>query len=155
MRGYAFVLFLAVLIIASPLLAQREMLPWADREIVEKKWPDAIKTSTGLRYVILKEGKGDEHPQSGDMVTVLYQGRLLNGTVFNTFLDPAQPFRARVGREQLIRAWDEALKQMKRGEKRLLIVPYELGYGTKGYPPAIPRLATLVFEMELVDFGQE
>ena len=44
---------------------------------------------------------------------------------------------------------------MKRGEKRLLIVPYELGYGTKGLPPTIPRMATLVFEMQLIDFGKE
>jgi FKBP-type peptidyl-prolyl cis-trans isomerase len=44
---------------------------------------------------------------------------------------------------------------MKRGEKRLTIVPYELGYGTRGDPPRIPRRATLIFEIELLDFGKE
>jgi FKBP-type peptidyl-prolyl cis-trans isomerase len=44
---------------------------------------------------------------------------------------------------------------MKRGEKRLIIVPYELGYGTRGDPPRIPRRATLIFEIELLDFSRE
>jgi FKBP-type peptidyl-prolyl cis-trans isomerase len=134
------------------LKAQREKLPWDDRVAVEKTWPKAIKTSTGLRYIILKEGAGDDRARPGDTVSVLYQGRLLNGTVFSESLDPAKPFQARIGREGLIAAWEETLKQMKRGEKRLIIVPYELGYGTHGEPPRIPRSATLIFEIELVDF---
>jgi FKBP-type peptidyl-prolyl cis-trans isomerase len=149
-------LFVLVLLAGSlPLRAQREKLPWDDRIYVEKTWPKAIKTSTGLRYVVLKPGTGDATPQAGDMVAVLFQGRLLNGKVFNASLNPADPFRARVGRDQLIPAWEEALKQMKRGEKRLIIVPYELGYGTRGDPPRIPRMATLVFEIELLDFTRE
>ena len=140
---------------ALPVHAQREKLPWDDLEIVEKTWPKAKKTSTGLRYIILKEGKGDAMPQPGDLVTVLYLGRLLDGKVFSEELDPKQPFRPRVGRDQLIVAWEEVLKQMKRGEKRLIIVPYELGYGTRGDPPRIPRRATLIFEIELLDFSRE
>jgi FKBP-type peptidyl-prolyl cis-trans isomerase len=148
--------FLSVaLVSALPLHAQREKLPWDDRVIVEKTWPKAIKTSTGLRYVILKNGTGEAKPQPGDLVTVLYQGRLLDGKVFNEGLDPKQPFRVRVGRDELIPAWEEALKQMKKGEKRLIIVPYELGYGTRGEPPRIPRRATLVFEIELLEFSKE
>jgi FKBP-type peptidyl-prolyl cis-trans isomerase len=147
---------LAVALVSALLLhAQREKLPWDDLEIVEKTWPKAKKTSTGLRYVILKEGKGDAMPQPGDIVTVLYQGRLLNGKVFSEGLDPKQPFRVRVGRDELIPAWEEALKQMKKGEKRLIIAPYELGYGTRGDPPRIPRRATLIFEIELLEFGKE
>jgi FKBP-type peptidyl-prolyl cis-trans isomerase len=146
---------LAVLISALPLHAQREKLSWDDRVFVEKTWPNAIKTSTGLRYLILKPGTSGDTPQPGDMVTVLYIGRLLNGKVFSEALDPKQPFRMRVGRDQLIAAWEEVLKQMKRGEKRLIIVPYELAYGTRGDPPRIPRRATLVFEIELLDFAGE
>jgi FKBP-type peptidyl-prolyl cis-trans isomerase len=80
---------------------------------------------------------------------------LLNGGVFGSALDPAKPFQVRVGRDELIAAWEETLKQMKRGEKRLIIVPYELAYGTKGDPPRVPRCATLVFELELLDFGKD
>ena len=89
------------------------------------------------------------------VVTVLYRGRLLDGKVFSEALDPKEPFRPRVGRDELIAAWEEAIKQMKRGEKRLLIVPYELAYGTRGDPPRIPRRATLIFEIELLDFSRE
>jgi FKBP-type peptidyl-prolyl cis-trans isomerase len=149
----AFWLVMALsLICAQPSRAQREKLPWDDRVAVEKAWPDAIKTSTGLRYLILKEGTGDARPKPGDALLVLYQGRLLNGTVFGQDLDPAKPFRIRVGRDELIAAWEETLKQMRRGEKRLIIVPSELGYGARGQPPRIPRFATLIFEIELLDF---
>jgi FKBP-type peptidyl-prolyl cis-trans isomerase len=152
MRALFCVVMLAMLGASLPLRAQREKLSWDDRIYVEKTWPKAIKTSTGLRYLILTPGTGDASPRPGDMVKVLFQGRLLNGKVFNACLDPAHPFEVRLGRDQLIAAWEEALKQMKRGEKRLIIVPYELAYGTRGDPPRVPRSATLVFEIELVDF---
>jgi FKBP-type peptidyl-prolyl cis-trans isomerase len=149
-----FVLALS-LVFAQSLRAQREKLSWDDRVAVEKAWPNAIKSSTGLRYVILKEGSGDALPQPGDIASVLYEGRLLNGPVFGSAKDRAKPFMVRVGRDELIAAWEETLKQMKRGEKRLIIAPYELAYGTKGDPPRVPRCTTLVFEIELLDFRKE
>ena len=153
-------LFLAHLACLSAFIltahAQRERLPPEDLEVVEKRWPDAKKTSTGLRYVVLKEGdKNAGTPKPGDRVKVLYKGMLLDGTVFDQAQDPAQAFAPRVGREQLIEGWEQALQRMHKGDKWLLIVPYELGYGTRGQPPKIPRRATLVFEMELLDFGRD
>jgi FKBP-type peptidyl-prolyl cis-trans isomerase len=153
-NAYWLALALSLICIQS-LKAQREKLSWDDRVAVEKEWPNAIKTSTGLRYVILKQGKGDAKPKVGDVVSVLYQGRLLSGRIFGSELDPAKPFIVRIGRDQLIPAWEETLKQMKRGEKRLIIVPYELAYGTVGDPPRIPRCAALVFKIELLDFHKE
>jgi len=136
--------------------AQRERLPAEDLAVVEQRWPEAKKTSTGLRYLVLQEGgKDGPIPQPGDRVKVLYKGMLLDGTVFDQAQDPAQPFSPRVGREQLIAGWEQALQRMRKGDKWLLIVPYELGYGTRGQPPKIPRRATLVFEMELLDFGRD
>lgn len=146
-------LFAAVL--APPVHAQRERLPPEDLEIVEQRWPNAQKLSTGLRYVIVKEGdRSGATPEPGMRVKVLYRGALLDGTVFDEAQDPAMPFSPRVGRGELIEAWDQALTRMHRGEKWILIVPYELGYGTRGNPPKIPRRATLVFEMELLDFAK-
>lgn len=140
--------------LVAPLHAQRERLPPEDREIVEQRWPDAKKTSTGLRYIVLKEGdRSAGTPTPGTRVAVLYKGMLLDGTVFDQSLDPANAFRPRVGRDELIAGWDQALVRMHKGEKWLLIVPYELGYGTRGNLPRIPKRATLVFEMELLDFG--
>jgi FKBP-type peptidyl-prolyl cis-trans isomerase len=145
--------FLAVLFVfaASPLAlhAQREKLPPADLEIVEQTWPEAKRTSTGLRYQVLKPGSG-EKPKPGDLVSVLYTGRLLNGTVFDQQLDPAKPFSFRLSRGFVIEGWEQGLQLMQVGEKCLFIIPYELGYGTRGRAPDIPRRATLIFEVELL-----
>jgi len=141
---------------AVPLHAQREKLPPEDLEIVEKRWPEAKRTFTTLRYLVLKEGdKKGGSPVPGMMITALYKGMLLNDTVFDSMLDPKNPLTSRVGRGALILGWDEALQKMHRGDKWLLIVPSELGYGSRGKPPAIPRNATLVFEIELLDFATD
>jgi FKBP-type peptidyl-prolyl cis-trans isomerase len=140
---------------ASPALhAQREKLPAEDLEFVEKTWPEAKKTNTGIRYIILREGEGAK-PVPGDKVNVLYTGRLLNGKVFDQATDPAAPFTFRIRRDMVIEGWDQVLQLMKRGEKRLVIIPPEMGYGTRGQPPKIGRNATLVFEIELVSFGKD
>lgn len=136
---------------AVPLLAQREKLSPEDLEIVEKRWPEAKRTSTGLRSVVLKPGNG-ERPKKGDLVRVLYKGMLLNGTVFDQATDPAKPFSVRIGRGNVIEGWEEGLQLLSVGERRLLIVPHELAYGTRGSPPKIPRRATLLFEVELLSF---
>ena len=150
-----FVCALAALV-ASPMHAQREKLPIDDLEIVEKKWPAAKKTSTGLRYVVLKEGdKTAGSPAAGMFVSTLYTGSLIDGKVFEEKTDAKDPLKIRLGRGNLIDAWEEALQKMHKGDKWLLIVPYQLGYGTRGKPPVIPRCATLIFEIELLDFGPE
>lgn len=154
-RRFAFLFVSFAFLSASPLFAQRERLPPEDLEVVESRWPNAKKTSTGLRYIVLNPGdQSSPTPQAGDRAAVLYKGMLLDGTVFDQSLDPARAFKPRVGRDELIPAWDQALTRMHKGEKWLLIVPYELGYGTRGNPPKIPKRATLVFEMELLDFGK-
>jgi FKBP-type peptidyl-prolyl cis-trans isomerase len=138
---------------APALRAQREKLPPEDLEIVEKKWPDAKRTYTGLRYIILrKPEKEGPSPVPGTIVSVQYKGMLLNGSVFDETPDREHPLKTRLGRGELIDGWEEALQKMHKGEKWLLIVPPELGYGARGKPPAIPRRSTLIFEMELVDF---
>ena len=129
-------------------------MPAADLEFVEKTWPEARKTQTGIRYLILREGTG-ESPKPGDKVNVLYVGRLLNGTVFDQTTEPDKPFAFRVRREMVIEGWEQVLQLMRKGEKRLVIIPPEMGYGTRGQPPKIGRNATLVFEIELLSFGRD
>lgn len=116
---------------------------------MHEKWPQAEVSPTGLRYVVLEKGQG-EPARTGDTAKVLYKGYLLDGTVFDETDDPQQPFSVEVGEGRVIRAWDEALKKMLPGERRILIVPSELGYGVRGRPPQIPPRATLVFEVELL-----
>ena len=149
-----FVSLLLLLSGAPSLYAQREKLPPDDRDFVEKKWPNAKRTYTCLRYVVVQSGQKDgPSPVPGTMVAVLYKGMLLNGTVFDESPDRDHPLVTRLGRGELIDGWEEALQKMHKGEKWILIVPSEMGYGARGKPPSIPRDATLVFEMELVDFG--
>lgn len=142
-------LLLCLLLTPAAVFAQREKLPPEDLEIVEKTWPTALRTSTGLRTMILQDSDGPS-PKKGDIVSVVYVGKLLDGTIFDQATDPAHPFTFRVGRGQVIEAWEEGMQLLKIGQRRLFIVPFELGYGTRGNPPKIPRRATLVFEVELL-----
>lgn len=152
-RRFALPLLTLLALAAAPLHAQREKLPMEDLEIVEKRWPTAKRTYTGLRYVIEKPGEvNGPMPVPGMTVSVLYKGMLLDGTVFDQSKDANSPLVIRLGRGELIQGWEEALQKMHKGEKWTLIVPPEMGYGSRGKPPSIPRRATLVFEMELVDF---
>lgn len=152
-RRFACLLFTLLGLGAVPLHAQREKLPMEDVEFVEKKWPDTKRTYTGLRYIVLQPGeKGGPMPEKGMEVAVLYKGMLLDGTVFDQSPDAEHPLRVRLARGGLIDGWEEALQKMHKGEKWLLIVPPEMAYGARGKPPAIKRNATLVFEMELIEF---
>jgi len=146
---------LVVVVTAVPVLrAQREKLPADDLDVVEKNFPDAKKTDNGIRYIIQAEGEGDS-PKAGDLVSLLYAGRLLNGTVFDQNVNREHPMTFRLGRSRVIEGWEEILPLMKRGERRLVIIPPELAYGMRGLPPRIPREATLVFLIELLDFKSE
>ncbi|MEO7413315.1 MAG: FKBP-type peptidyl-prolyl cis-trans isomerase [Opitutaceae bacterium] len=154
MRSPLLLISLLGLLSLPTLHAQREKLPPQDLELVEQKWPQAKKTNSGIRYIIQREGQG-ESPKPGDTVSVLYVGQLLDGKVFDQYQDREQPFTFRIAREQVIQGWDQVLQLMKRGEKRLVIIPPELAYGFRGQPPKIPRSATLVFEIDLLDFKRD
>lgn len=119
-------------------------------EQIKGQWPDAITTKSGLKYVVKAEGAGDT-PKAGDMVKVHYTGKLLNGTKFDSSVDRGTPIDFPVGQGRVIKGWDEALLSMKKGEKRVLIIPANLGYGPSGRGP-IPPNATMVFDVELIDF---
>ena len=136
---------------AAPLVssAQREKLPPRDLIQVERKWPNAERTSTGLWTELIEPGTGRQ-PKRGDIVSVLYKGTLLDGTLFDQNLDPDDPFTFQLARGKVIDGWEFGLLMMREGEKRLLIVPYEMAYGTRGRAPDIPRMATLIFEVELL-----
>ena len=143
--------FIPVLLFIAPLAlhAQREKFPMEDLVIIEKQWPEAQRTTTSLRTLVLQPGTG-ARPKPGDNVAVRYKGALLDGRVFDQNLN-RDPLVVRVGRHEVIDGWDEGLQLMRVGEKRLLIIPFELAYGTRGRPPVIPRSATLVFEVELIE----
>ena len=144
--------FAAVLALASApalLHAQREKLPLEDLDFVEKTWPQAKISNTGIRYVIEREGRGPLI-MPGDIVMVHYVGKLLHGKVFDQNHDDKHPFTFRVDRGAVIEGWDQIFQLMRLGDKWTVIVPPELAYGRRGSPPKIPGYATLVFDIEVV-----
>lgn len=106
-----------------------------------------------LQIEILTEGDGDT-AVSGMRVTVHYEGRLTDGTVFDSSYSRGQPFGFTLGAGQVIRGWEEGVAGMKIGEKRRLTIPSELGYGERGAGATIPPNATLVFEVELIALAE-
>lgn len=110
-----------------------------------------VTTASGLRYVVLKDGAGAK-PGKGKAIKAHYTGTFLNGKKFDSSRDRGQTFNFTVGIGQVIKGWDEALADMKKGEQRILIVPPNLAYGARGAGGVIPPNATLVFDVELVDF---
>jgi FKBP-type peptidyl-prolyl cis-trans isomerase len=129
----------------------RPQLSTQDAMLVAQKYSTARGTDSGLLYVEKQRGTGLP-PTRGATVTAHYDGRLLDGTPFDSSYNRGLPIDFKVGVGQVIKGWDEAFLTMKKGEKRTLIIPYWLGYGVSGKPPTIPPRATLVFEVELVDF---
>lgn len=129
--------------------AKVEKLTAAGRQFLaeNKKQPDVITTPSGLQYKVLVQGDG-EVPQKTDKVKVHYEGRLIDGTVFDASskhgTEPAT-FRA----DQVIKGWTEALTMMPVGSKWQLFIPQELAYGERA-AGQIPPYSTLIFDVELV-----
>lgn len=121
-----------------------------EEALIKEKYPNAIRTSSGLMYIILKEGNGAT-PTSGALIEAHYTGRLLDGTKFDSSVDRGKPFLFVVGKGDVIKGWDEAFLSMKKGAKRILIIPPGLAYGDKG-TRTIPPNETLIFEVELINF---
>lgn len=111
---------------------------------------EMVTLPSGLKYRILKEGEGRE-TKAGDSVVVHYTGKLTNGVVFDSSHNRGDPFTFVLGAGRVIKGWDEGVVGMKVGEKRKLVIPPELGYGSRGSPPSIPPNAKLIFEVEVVD----
>lgn len=177
MRSFFVLLFLGVVLITLSLVVRSGMLarkhPGApmsaamreamaddsyqfngrERELIALRYPGAQETKSGLRTLVRTPGAGKATPKRGQLVSVNYAGRLLDGEKpFDASADHGGLFNFVVGENRVIAGWDEALLAMCKGEKRTLIVPFWLAYGEKGIRGTIPGRATLVFDVELVDF---
>jgi cyclophilin family peptidyl-prolyl cis-trans isomerase len=118
--------------------AEKESRKSEDEKFISSKYPGLTSLPDGMRYKILVEGSGNK-ANDGQELQVKYEGRLISGMSFVSSADDGKPvsaakskdFSHTMGHEGLIKGLDEALKDMKAGEKRLLIIPPELGFGVK------------------------
>jgi FKBP-type peptidyl-prolyl cis-trans isomerase len=110
---------------------------------------EPIKTPTGLQYTNLECGSGSE-AIGGTTATVHYVGKLEDGTIFDSSRRRGQPYSFLLGAGKVIPGWDEGVAGMRLGGTRRLVIPPDLAYGEAGFPPTIPKDATLTFEVELL-----
>ena len=117
---------------------------------VEKasKEAGATKTASGMVIKQTKEGTGAQ-PAATDQVKVHYEGRLIDGKVFDSSIARGEP--ATFPLDNVIPGWTEGLQLMYEGEKTRFWIPESLAYGPNGSPPTIPPQSTLVFDVELLD----
>jgi FKBP-type peptidyl-prolyl cis-trans isomerase len=138
---------LALALLATPLFADRKLSG------------TFTKTESGLQYAEIKPGKG-EGAAAGQTLGMLYRGWLYDtvkgrqGTQFDANLNRKKPFEFVLGVGRVIKGWDEGVLGMKKGAKRVLIIPPELAYGDKGAGGVIPPGATLLFEVEVVSITE-
>lgn len=117
---------------------------------------EKVTTESGLSYEITKEGeKGSAIAKKGESVNVHYTGWLSDveggkGRKFDSSLDREEPFSFPLGMGRVIKGWDEGVAGMHVGEKRVLYIPSNLGYGERGAGAVIPANADLIFEVELL-----
>ncbi|EIM24078.1 peptidyl-prolyl cis-trans isomerase [Wallemia mellicola CBS 633.66] len=100
----------------------------------------------------IRPGDGVNKPQPGNTITMHYHGTLEDGSVFDSSYRRGQPFSSPIGVGRLIKAWDQCVPQMTKGEKAIITATHDVAYGETGFPPVIPARATLKFEVELIDF---
>ncbi|MCL2443420.1 MAG: peptidylprolyl isomerase [Treponema sp.] len=127
------------------LQAQRQ----ANIDRINADYPNTQISSSGIRYNIQRQGTGNR-PAAGRTVSVHYTGRLLDGTVFDDSRSRGSPIEFAAGTGRVIQGWDEMVLDMRIGERRLVIIPPELGYGDQEVGGVIPANSFLVFEMELM-----
>ncbi|EKE18984.1 MAG: hypothetical protein ACD_9C00178G0003 [uncultured bacterium] len=107
------------------------------------------KKTMELGIEVVKEGTGDRVIKSGDLIAVHYTGKLTDGTKFDSSVDRGTPFEFQIGQGMVIQGWEQGFIGAKVGEKRILTIPAELGYGSRDMG-TIPANSTLIFEVEVM-----
>jgi peptidyl-prolyl cis-trans isomerase A (cyclophilin A) len=135
--------------IAAKKAAEADAARMAAAELVKTQFPNV--TPSGLRYIVISEGTGAK-PVATSNVKVHYTGTLLDGNIFDSSVKRGTPID--FGLNQVIQGWTEGVQLMKEGSKYKFYIPYQLAYGERGYPGAIPPKSDLIFEVELIKINQ-
>lgn len=132
---------------------QTPQLSTAEALVIDHKYDTAYRVPSGIRYLVRRPGTGDAKPKPGQEVTIQYVAHLLlNGRKIDSSYDRGRPFTFVVGAGKVIPGLDAAVQIMKKDEKLTAIIPWWLAYGAEGRPPRVPPKASLVFDIDLVDF---
>ncbi|MFV0345202.1 MAG: peptidylprolyl isomerase [Bacteroidales bacterium] len=137
---------------------EAEIKALADRDKQERERAEAEieklsqgykKSSSGLRYNLLQVGDG-EQAKAGHTVKVHYEGKLSDGTLFDSSYKRERPIEFPLGAGHVIKGWDEGISLLKVGDKAQFVIPPHLGYGSAGAGGVIPPNSVLVFDVELL-----
>jgi FKBP-type peptidyl-prolyl cis-trans isomerase len=120
-------------------------------EYLESNNLEAESTTSGIYYIIEEPGEGTAHPSKSSNITAHYEGRLLDGTVFDSSIKRGEPLNFSLGR--VIPGWQEAIPLLKKGGKGTFIIPSGMAYGPRGAGGVIKPNSVLVFDVELLDFN--
>jgi FKBP-type peptidyl-prolyl cis-trans isomerase len=132
--------------------AEREKAKGRDALVAAQNEPGAIKAPEGFVIKTTHEGTGPT-PAQTDQVKVSYEGRFVDGTIFDSSIQRAAPVTFPLG--TVIACWQKGIARMKVGEKAKLTCPSDVAYGDVGRPPMVPGGATLVFDLELLEIGKK
>jgi len=135
------------------LKVQQQSMPTnsEQKQVVNNQPNKETNKAMDLKIETTTQGTGDRVVNDGDTISVLYTGKLEDGTVFDASeKHDNKPFEFTVGQGMVIKGWDQGLLGAKIGEKRTLTIPSDMGYGAQGIPGTIPGGATLIFDVELV-----
>ena len=114
------------------------------------KKPGVNVTASGLQYEVLTQGNGRK-PKATDSVKCHYEGRLIDGTVFDSSYRRGTP--ATFGLNQVIAGWTEGVQLMQEGAKYRFYIPFNLAYGANGAGDSIPPYSALIFDVELIEIA--
>ncbi|MGV3540870.1 MAG: FKBP-type peptidyl-prolyl cis-trans isomerase [Rufibacter sp.] len=122
------------------------------QEYLKENKLDAKKTASGVYYVITQPGSGP-NATDGQVVSVKYKGTLLNGKEFDSSdkSNGGNPIEFPLGQGQVIKGWEDGIKQFNKGSKGILVIPSPLGYGSMARGAELPANSILRFDIELVD----
>jgi peptidyl-prolyl cis-trans isomerase A (cyclophilin A) len=118
---------------------------------IDERWKGLLGDANGIRYSIMKQGTGAK-PQAGNTVSILYKAMLADGTEFDSSqMSGNKPLSFQVGAGKIVKFLDQPALDMRKGEKRLIVVHPDMAYGASGASDVIPPYAFLIFEPQLVD----
>jgi FKBP-type peptidyl-prolyl cis-trans isomerase len=128
--------------------------PEKDAALLATRYPGARETPNKARYTTTRPGTGDATPQKGQHITVDYTLSLLSSDQrrIDSSAENGGSFNFILGQPNVLPGWTDALHEIRKGERRTVILPYWLAYGEKGQRERIPPKASMVLEIELIDF---